>query len=44
MKIQLKPDAHPLKKRPDRLNPRIKDKAELEPYRMFKAGLIFRIE
>ena len=27
MKIQLKPDAKPLKKRPDRLNPRVKDKA-----------------
>ena len=44
MKIPLKPDAKPVKRRPYRLNPRYKEKAKVELDRMLNAGIIEPIE
>jgi hypothetical protein len=41
MKIMLKPYAKPVKHRPYRLNPRVKEKVKKEIDKMLEAGLIF---
>ena len=40
MKITLKPDANPVKKRPYRLNPKYKTKVHKELDKMLAAGII----
>ena len=44
MRIILKPDARPVKHRPYRLNPRVKEKVKEEIDKMLKARLIFPVE
>jgi hypothetical protein len=44
MKIKLKPNSKPVKHRPYRLNPKIKEKVRKEVDKMLVAGLIFPIE
>ena len=44
MWIILKPDARPVKHRPYRLNPRVKEKVKVEIDKMLKFGLIFLVE
>lgn len=44
MCIILKPDARPIKHRPYRLNPRVKENVKVEIDKMLKAGLIFPVE
>jgi hypothetical protein len=44
MKIELKPDAKPVKHRPYHLNPRVKEKVKKEIDRMLAAGLIFPVD
>ena len=44
MWIILKPDARPVKQRPYRLNPRVKEKVKADIDKMLKAGLIFPVE
>jgi hypothetical protein len=44
MRIELKPDVKPVKHRPYRLNPRVKEKVKKEIDRMLAAGLIFPVD
>jgi hypothetical protein len=44
MKIPLKPNARPVKKRPYRLNPKYKEKVKIDLDRMLEAGIIEPIE
>jgi hypothetical protein len=44
MKIPLKPDARPVKKRPYRLNPKYKEKVKIELDRMLEGGIIEPVE
>jgi hypothetical protein len=44
MRIPLKPDARPFKKRPYRLNPKYKEKVKTELDRMLEAGIIEPVE
>lgn len=44
MKIELKPEARPIKKRPYRFNPKSKAKVKRELDRMLAAGIIFPVE
>jgi hypothetical protein len=44
MKIHLKPDARPVKKRPYRLNPKYNKKIKIELDRMLEAGIIELVE
>lgn len=44
MKITLNPDAKPIKHRPYRLNPRVKEKVKKEIDNMLASGLIFPID
>jgi hypothetical protein len=40
MRIPLKPDAKPVKKRPYKLNPKYKEKVKIELNKMLEAGII----
>jgi hypothetical protein len=44
MKIPLKPDARPVKKRPYRLNPKYKEKVKIEHDRMLESRIIEPME
>jgi hypothetical protein len=44
MRITLKLDARPVKQRPYRLNPKYKEKVNIELYRMLEAGIIELVE
>jgi hypothetical protein len=44
MRIELKPDVKPVKHRPYRLNPRVKEKVKKEIDHMLVAGLIFPVD
>jgi hypothetical protein len=44
IKIPLRPDARPIKKRPYRLNPKYKKKVRIELDRMLEAGIIEPVE
>jgi hypothetical protein len=44
MRIPLKPDARPFKKRPYRLNPKYKEKVKIELDKMLEAGIIEPVE
>ena len=44
MKIVLKPDTHPVKHRPYRLNPRVNEKVKRKIDKMLEAGLIFLVD
>jgi hypothetical protein len=44
MKIELKPGSNPVRHRPYRLNPRVKEKVKREIDKMLEAGLIFAVE
>ena len=44
MRIPLKPDARPVKKRPYRLNPKYKEKVKIELDRMLEARIIEPVE
>ena len=44
MKIILKPDAKPVKKRPYRINPKYKENVSKELEKMLEAGIIEPIE
>ena len=44
MRIILKPDARPVKHRPYRLNPRVKEKVKAEVDKMLRTGQIFSVE
>ena len=44
MKIELKPGSKPIRHRPYRLNPRVKEKVKREIDKMLEARLIFPVE
>jgi hypothetical protein len=44
MKIELKPGSKPMRNRPYRLNPRVKEKVKKEIDKMLEARLIFAVE
>jgi hypothetical protein len=44
IKIELKLVSKPIRHRPYRLNPRVKEKVKKEIYKMLEAGLIFPVE
>ena len=44
MRIPLKPDARPVKQRPYRLNPKYKEKVNIELDKMLEAGIIEPVE
>jgi hypothetical protein len=44
MRIELNPESRPVKHRPYRLNPRVKEKVKKEIDRMLTAGLIFPVD
>lgn len=44
MKIQLKSDAHPLKKRPYRIHPMYNEKVKQDIDRILKVGILFPSE
>jgi hypothetical protein len=44
MKIELKPNSRPVKHKPYRINPRIKEKVQKEVDKIIVVGIIFPIE
>ena len=44
MKIELKIGSNPMRHRPYRLNPRVKEKVKKEIDKMLEAGIIFAVE
>jgi hypothetical protein len=44
MKIDLKPGCKPVRHKPYRLNPRVKEKVKKDIDKMLEAGLIFPVE